>query len=301
MHIEEIQKLKDRFGKAVLLDEPMNKHTTFETGGIAKVFIKPIDIEQLKDIVKYFDKNKVRNLILGCGSNVLISDKGFADTVVVSLFENEEFSKVTIEDDKILCGAGVKVSEALRACLLNSLSGLEFLCGIPGSIGGAVFMNAGAMGEDIGNWIESVDVIDSKGHLKTILRENLNFAYRQGVRGGIIVRVVLKLVKKDLRQIKEKCCVFMKKRNVSQPYGKSAGSIFRNPDKFYAGQLIEEAGLKGLSVGGAVVSEKHANFILNNNNATSKDISDLMYLVQSRVKENSGIWLEPEIKILGDK
>lgn len=295
-----INSMKEKFKDAVLLDEPMRKHTTFATGGIAKVFIRPQSIIQLSQIICFLNENEIKYFILGLGSNILVTDNGFTKSVVIALSNNSAFSKIEVKDDYIVCGAGAKNSSLLRVCLLHSLSGLEFLCGIPGTVGGALVMNAGAYGKEIGTYVDYVKVVGSDGHIKMFSGEELIFSYRQGIADGIVVEAGIKAEKAEIKNIKEKCAANLKKRNSSQPKGFNAGSVFRNPAGTFAGKLIEEAGLKGFAVGNACISEKHANFIINKGDATSSDISELIQKVVSKVKEQSGILLEPEIKIVGE-
>lgn len=295
-----INNLKTKFRNSVLLDESMSKHTSFATGGNAKVFVRPANVLELSRMISFLNEHNIKYFILGCGSNILVTDKGFSNTVVIALADANCFSKIEINDDYITCGSGVKISSLLRACLLHGLSGLEFLCGIPGTVGGALVMNAGAYGQEIGSYVDFVEVVDSDGGIRKIKGEELFFSYRHGVDQGIVVGAGIRAGKAELNQIKNKCSEYMKKRNIAQPKGNNAGSVFRNPTGTFAGKLIEEAGLKGFSVGDAFVSDKHANFIINRGKATSSDIQELMNVVVSKVKEQSGILLEPEIKIVGE-
>lgn len=295
-----IEKIKEKFNKAVLLDEPMSHHTTFSTGGQAEVFIKPENPQMLAELMGFMQQNSLPYFILGGGSNILVSDKGFSKSAVISLSDAQGFSKIEVNDDLVTVLSGAKISSVLRICIMHSLSGLEFLCGIPGTIGGALFMNAGAFGDEIFNYVVSVDVMDKKGSVQTLSAENITRSYRSGIQEGIVVKAVFKLKKEAVSNIKEKCAECMKKRNELFPKGKNAGSVFKNPEGDFAGRLIEDAGLKGFKIGDAEVSPKHANFIVNTNSASAKDITDVITHVCETVKEKSGIKLMPEIKIVGE-
>jgi len=285
----------------VLFDEPMSSHTTFHIGGKADCFIKVRSIDDIKKAVSFCKENNLPIFILGNGSNILVGDKGIRGVV---LQIEKSFDKIYIEDDTVCAEAGVLLSKLSSFCLKNGLSGMECLSGIPGTLGGAVYMNAGAYGDEISNHIIDVTFFDSDLNLVTLKKEECDFGYRKSIftdTDNIIVSVRLKFISSDIESIHNKTQEYKEKRVSKQPVDKfSAGSTFKRPEGNFAGTLIEGAGLKGKKIGGAEVSEKHAGFIINNGDATATDVLELVGFVQKTVYENSGILLEPEIKKIGE-
>ncbi|MCP4681434.1 MAG: UDP-N-acetylmuramate dehydrogenase [Desulfobacterales bacterium] len=302
---EELVKLA---GGQVRFNCLMAEHTTFRTGGQVEAIYEANDLEGLHKIITFLNKEKVSHLTVGHGSNLLVKDGGL-DGVVILLrgnFNAVEQKKSgpsgrdTSKKSIITAGAGLPIAELLTICRQEGLGGLEFLAGIPGTVGGAMAMNAGAFGEDIGSKVQEIEIITSHGRLITKDRAGIKFTYRNLVleKGGIIVRVSFSVDRVSKESVAGKIADYLKKRKKRQPLEfPSAGSVFKNPPNDYAGRLIEEVGLKGKRIGGAVISEKHCNFIVNTGGAKAKDILDLLYLAQKKVKDELGVELEPEIQI----
>ena len=280
--------------------EPMSKHTSFKIGGNADVYIKVNNLSKLSTILKECQASDVDYMILGNGSNLLVSDDGIRG-VVIRL--DGDFRKITLLDDTtIFCGAGATLAYLCKFALNCGLSGLEFAWGIPGTVGGAVFMNAGAYDGEMKDVVHSVSHISPSGEIGRTEKENLNFGYRTSVyrsNNMIITGVTLKLKKGNPDEIRAKMDDYMSRRSTKQPLEyPSAGSVFKRPEGNFAGALIEQCGLKGKTCGGAQVSEKHAGFIINKSNATSKDVRDLIGEIQKTVSEKTGYSLECELIIL---
>ena len=284
----------------VKLNEKLELHTTFKVGGICKYFITPKDLEELLDLLKYLKENNIKYMILGNGSNTIFSSKEF-DGVIINL---NNLNSMEITDDRIYVEAGYQLIKLSIDALNNNLSGLEFAAGIPANIGGAIFMNAGAYKSDMSNLIETVTFIDENLELKTLKNEELNFSYRKSLFQErpeyIIISTVLKLNKGNHDDIKALMDKRKARRIESQPLDyPSAGSVFRNPsEEIFAGKLIEDLGLKGYKIGGAEISEKHANFIINVGGATGEDIKALIDLVKLKVKEKYNIDLHVEQRFI---
>ena len=284
----------------ILLNESMSRHTTFRTGGPASLFIKPKDVEQLQQIMRLVRSLELPYFVVGNGSNLLVSDEGF-EGVVISL---ERFDELKLQGDStIFAGAGVLNSSIASFARDNSLTGFEFAAGIPGTIGGAMIMNAGAYGGEMKLITREVTVLDPKGEILTLDNETMEFGYRTSAikgRGHIVLSVLMDLEKGDKEAITEQMKELALKRKEKQPLEyPSAGSTFKRPEGHFAGKLIEDAGLRGFSVGDAQVSEKHCGFVVNKGNATSADIYRLILEVQKKVFESSGITLEPEVIMVG--
>ena len=297
--IEGLKKLVPE--KDILIDELMSRHTTFRTGGPASLFLRPEDEMAVLSVVKFLRSNECPFFILGNGSNLLVSDKGY-DGVVISL---ENLNDVHIEGDTtIVAEAGVLNSAIASLARDNSLAGFEFAAGIPGTIGGAMIMNAGAYGGEMKDIVESVRVITPDGVVAIISGSDCDFGYRTSAlkRDGFVVTSArLALVKGDQTAIAAYMKELALKRKEKQPLEyPSAGSTFKRPEGYFAGKLIEDAGLRGFSVGGAQVSEKHCGFVINKDNATSADIYNLIIEVKKRVLDDSGVTLEPEVIMLGE-
>lgn len=281
-------------------DESLELHTTYKVGGICKYFITPKNLEELIDLIKYLRENSIKYMILGNGSNTIFSSKEY-DGVIINL---TNLNSMEIKDDKIYVEAGYQLIKLSMDALNNSLSGLEFAAGIPGNIGGAIFMNAGAYKSDMSELVETVTFLDENLELKTLKKEELDFSYRKSMFQKyleyIIISTVLKLTPGDKEEIKALMDKRKGRRIESQPLDyPSAGSVFRNPSEdVFAGKLIEDLGLKGYKIGGAKISEKHANFIINDGGATGEDIKALIDYVKARVKEEYNIDLHVEQRFI---
>ena len=290
----------EEIGCRVRRDVPMSLHTTFKIGGNAAVMIEADNSNQLSMIIRTVNMHDLSYIILGKGSNVVVNDDGL-DKVVIKL--TGELAKVNrLDKTTFYCGAGLSLAGLCREAENNSLSGLEFAWGIPGSVGGAVFMNAGAYGGEIKDVVFSVNHIDKEGRLGTIKGEDLDFGYRRSVykdNGFTIIGAAFKLKLDSRTEIRNRMDDFMNRRKTKQPLElPSAGSVFRRPEGAFAGALIEQCGLKGASVGGAQVSPKHAGFIVNTGSATAADVKALIEKIQKTVKEETGYDLHREVIFL---
>ena len=287
---------------SILLDEPMSRHTTFRVGGPADFFVTPKAKEEVRDVIRICKEAGMPYYIIGNGSNLLVSDAGYRG-VIVQIYK--EMNEVKVEGDLVKAQAGALLSGIAAKALGAELSGFEFASGIPGTIGGACVMNAGAYGGEMKDVLESVTVLTGEGKIIELGRNELELGYRTSViakKGYIVLGAVLKLERGDGEKIKTYMDELKGKRVTKQPLEyPSAGSTFKRPEGYFAGKLIEDAGLRGFQVGGAQVSEKHCGFVINRDHATAADIMELMRQVQIRVKENSGVDLEPEVKRLGDE
>lgn len=300
---ENILKLKniaEKAGCAVRLNEPMSSHTTFRVGGCCDIMIFPNSFETLSRAVNAAKELDICYYILGNGSNVLFSDDGFRGAVIVL---GADFSKITVCGNVITAFAGAMLCRVGRTALENSLAGMEFSYGIPGTVGGAVYMNAGAYGGEIKDIVKSVTCLNSDGKIVTYGCDELDFGYRRSrfsSSGEIILSADFALSPGDSSLIKAKMDELMERRRSRQPLEyPSAGSTFKRPEGSYAGMLIEQSGLKGYRVGDAQISEKHANFVINLGNATASDIMKLIEEVKKTVLEKTGYRLECEIRVVG--
>jgi UDP-N-acetylmuramate dehydrogenase len=290
-------------------NEPLARHTSFGIGGPADMLVYPEDREDLLLLFESIRRDAVPYMILGGGTNLLVRDKGFRG-VAISL---RKLDKVKIEREfrslggiyaVISAEAGAALAKLLSFASQSSLTGIEFAAGIPGTVGGAVCMNAGTAEGEMGDIVEKVEFMDPDGQVVAVSREEMRFEYRKSgfAAGWIVIGATVKLRHDDTRKISEKIRDLMEKRKEYQPWGlPNAGSIFKNPLDEAAGKLIDLAGLKGKSSGGARVSEKHANFIVNTGNASAADVLSLMSMVKKTVLEVHGVRLEPEIKIVGEE
>ncbi len=279
--------------------EPLSKHTSFRIGGPAEVMAFPNCVEQLQKILKVSKQLDITPVILGAGTNVLAPDEGMPGLIVCL---KDGLTEIQVLDSNcISADAGVTMTKAAVFAANMGLSGLEFAHGIPGSVGGGVYMNAGAYGGEIKDVCKSVDILTADGELISLPAEQMDFSYRHSRledEGGIVVRAVFALEPKDPVQIRDRMQELAAKRKASQPLDKpSAGSAFKRPTIGYAAALIDGAGLKGYQVGGAAISEKHAGFAVNLGNATAQDVRKLLTQVSDIVYEKSGIRLEPEVRI----
>ena len=288
-------------GYDFLSNEPMCRHTTFSVGGIADRFINVNSSEKLLGVISFCSENKIPYYLIGNGSNLLVSDKGVR-SAVIHLTSGAD--GITVDGEHIRAFAGVPLSAVCRAALNASLTGLEFAWGIPAGVGGAAYMNAGAYGSEMKNVVESVKCITPNLETVEIKNRDIDYSYRHSAfqqNGYIITEVVFSLSKGESGEIKSKMDELMQRRIQKQPLDlPSAGSTFKRPQGAFAAALIEECGLKGYSIGGAQVSEKHAGFIVNRNNATAQDISKLIDHIIRTVFEKKQIKLETEVIELGD-
>ena len=295
-HIKQIVPEKD-----ILLNEPMTNHTTFRVGGEAALLIRISAKEQLKRLIPFFRKLEIDFFILGNGSNVLVGDRGYQGAI---LSINKGFSGIKVDNNRITTDAGVLLTDISRIAADNNLTGMEFASGIPGTIGGATVMNAGAYGGEMSQIIESVSIMNDAGEEMELNNEAMEFSYRTSVikkRPHIVLSVTIKLEYGDQKEIKQKINDLTIRRNSKQPLEyASAGSTFKRPPGKFAGKLIMDAGLRGFSIGGASVSEKHCGFIINRGDATAADILEVIKEVQERVYDRFDIKLEPEVIYLGD-
>lgn len=284
----------------ILEREPMKKHTTFRVGGPADVLIQP-DTEELKKVIRLCAQQGEPCCVIGNGSNLLIGDKGVRGLVIEMLSVRDG---VAITGDTIRVGAGMLLSKTAMATAQAGLSGMEFAAGIPGTIGGAVVMNAGAYGGEMKDILVSVTILDAEGELRQIQAEELNLGYRRSniiEKHYIVIEAVLKLKQGEKSEILAKMDTLKQQRREKQPLEyPSAGSTFKRPEGYFAGKLIMDAGLRGYQVGGAMVSEKHCGFVVNAGDATAADIRKLMQDVSDTVQEKFGVTLEPEVKMLGE-
>lgn len=296
----DIKKDLEKICKRVSFNEPMSKHTSFKIGGEADIFCEPQNEREIKGLVEYFKNNSIEYMIIGNGSNMLVGDGGIEGAVIKPC---GDFSKISVSGDEITVGAGVLLSKAANTALANGLSGMEALSGIPGSIGGAVSMNAGAYGTEIKDVLKEVNFVDEDLETKTLSCDELELSYRKSIftdTNKIILSAVFKLKKGNKEEISESMKEFTKRRTEKQPLSyPSAGSVFKRPEGYFAGKLIEDCGLKGYSIGGAKISELHAGFIINYDNATAEDVKKLIEYARSQVFEKFGVKIEPEIKIIG--
>ena len=282
--------------------EDMGKHTTFRTGGCADVFVTPQSITEAADIVRLLLARDIDYTVIGNGSNLLVSDKGYRGCIICI---GSAFGNITVHDNVITAGAGALLSKVAKAAYENGLTGLEFASGIPGTVGGAVVMNAGAYGGEMKDVIISVTMLDTtSGETVIFTGDDMKFGYRTSVVKNhpfIVLEAQILLEAGSRVDIKDKMDELTRRRKEKQPIEyPSAGSTFKRPEGYFAGKLIEDAGLKGFSVGGAAVSEKHCGFVINAGGATASDIIELIKKVRFTVNEKFGVMLEPEVVILGE-
>lgn len=281
--------------------EPMSRHTTFRIGGPADFYLCPHSTNEVQEIVEICKEEKLPYFVLGNGSNLLVSDKGYRG-VVVQLWKN--FSDITVKDCCIQAKAGALLSKVAAEALEAGLTGMEFASGIPGTIGGAAFMNAGAYGGEMKDIIKSVKVLDTQGEVRVLPKEELKMGYRTSIvkeKGYTVLSVELELTRGNQEEIRNTMEDLKERRTSKQPLEMpSAGSTFKRPEGYFAGKLIMDSGLRGFSVGGAQVSEKHCGFVVNKGGATAMDVLNLIREVQRRVKEQFGVDLETEVRFLGE-
>lgn len=286
---------------AYKLDEPMSKHTSFKTGGNASVFVDIEDYNTLGKVLRLCNETKTDIFVLGKGSNLLVSDDGIRDRAVIHL--STDFADMKLLDETTIeAQAGASLASLCKFALANSLTGLEFAYGIPGSVGGAAYMNAGAYGGEMKDVVTKANHLDRKGNIGSYSGDELDFSYRHSAYSDsdlIITSVIVKLEKGDKAEIEAHMTDVMGRRVEKQPLEyPSAGSVFKRPEGYFAGALIEQSGLKGKRIGGAMVSEKHAGFIINYDNATTTDVTDLIKYCQKTVFDKFGVELHTEIKFV---
>ena len=286
--------------ESIVLNELMSRHTTFRVGGEAACLIKVLNSKELSKIITFLRQTEHEFFVLGNGSNLLVSDNGY-EGVVLKL--EGEFSEIKTDGLKIISGAGASLAAVARTAMEEGLTGMEFASGIPGTMGGAIVMNAGAYDGEMKQVVKEVTVMDQEGNVLVLDNDTMEFGYRTSViknRPFIVLSVVLELQEGEKAKIKKKMDDFAERRREKQPLEyASAGSTFKRPEGYFAGKLIMDAGLRGFSIGGARVSDKHCGFIINTGNASATDIAELIAEVQERVKEQFGVMLEPEVIRIG--
>lgn len=285
----------------IKVDEPMKKHISFKVGGPADFLVKPETEEELIQVIKLVKKENIPFLVIGNGSNLLIKDGGIRG-VVIELSDN--FNNYEIEGNIIKAQSGALLSILGRNALKNSLTGFEFAAGIPGTLGGALAMNAGAYGGEMKQVIKTVRLMDTEGNIFELSNEEMKFEYRRSIlttNDFIVLSAVIELKQGNADEIKETMVDYANRRSTKQPLNfPSAGSTFKRPEGHFAAKLIDDCGLRGLNLRGAQVSDKHCGFVINSGDASAKDLLDLMFIVKSTVNAKFGIMLEEEVKILGE-
>ncbi|MBC5780405.1 UDP-N-acetylmuramate dehydrogenase [Blautia sp. HCP3S3_C12] len=302
MNQKVIEKFWNLLGKdRVLVDEPMKRHTTFRIGGPADFFLLPSTVDEVRGILEICREEELPYFILGNGSNLLVSDKGYRG-VIIQLYRN--FSNISVEGNEICASSGALLSQIAAAARNASLTGFEFAGGIPGTLGGAVFMNAGAYGGELKDVLKEAVVMTEQGEILTLPVEKLDMGYRTSrikKAGYLVLEARLVLEQGDMDKIRDITKDLTEKRVSKQPLEyPSAGSTFKRPEGYFAGKLIMDAGLRGYQVGDAQVSEKHCGFVINKGNATAADVLTLIENVREKVQEQFGVTLEPEVKFLGE-
>lgn len=284
----------------IQLDAKMSEHIYFKVGGPVDILLTPNNVQQVKDTITICKENEIPYYVIGNGSNLLVKDGGIRG-VVIKLCELNKIERI---GNKITAECGALLKDVSAAATAGSLSGFQFACGIPGSVGGAVFMNAGAYDGETSFVIESAEVLDDNQEIRVLSKEELNLGYRQSIvmrKGYIVLSATFNLTPGDKEAIQARVDELTKRREDRQPLEyPSAGSTFKRPEGYFAGKLIEDAGLKGFSVGGACVSTKHAGFVINKGNGTAKDVLDVINHVKDEVKKQFAVDLYPEVRILGE-
>lgn len=287
--------------KRVLCDEPMKKHTTFRVGGNADYFVMPKTVEEVKEVVALCKAHEVDYYVVGNGSNLLVSDAGYRG-VIIQIYN--EMNQIEIEGTSVKVQAGALLSKIGSAALKAGLTGFEFAAGIPGTVGGAVVMNAGAYGGETKDILKSATVLTPDGEVLTLYNSELELGYRTSViakKGYIVLEAEYELQEGDVEDIRATMNDLKTRRVTKQPLEfPSAGSTFKRPEGYFAGKLIQDAGLRGYRVGGAMVSEKHCGFVINAGDATASDVLELIRQISEKVYEEFGVHLEPEVKVLGE-
>ncbi len=294
-----IARFCQRNGIELREQSPLSEHTTFRIGGPADYVVIPSDVEQMTLLVSFLVQNKIRFFVLGRGSDILASDRGYRGVIILTSGLKQ---LQLLPEGRILAGAGCSMASVSNFALKEALGGLEFLHGIPGSMGGGVFMNAGAYGSELSSYVESVTWVDLQGEIRVSSKEELEFSYRHSYfthHPGVVCSVLLSCSPDDPDRIREQMRLLDSRRREKQPLEyPSAGSAFKRPEGHFAGKLIEDCGLKGYGIGGARVSDKHAGFIINSGNATATDVRQLIEYIIITVEQKTGVVLEPEIRFL---
>lgn len=285
----------------VLTDEPMDRHTTFRVGGPADFFVTPANEEQVRDTVLLLEKENVPYYVMGNGSNLLVGDKGFRGVIIQIA---KKMNQIRVDGETIYAQSGALLSRVAAQALANGLTGFEFASGIPGTLGGAVMMNAGAYGGEMKQVLANACVLTKVGEIRVIPADLMELGYRTSIfskNQDIVLSAELKLERGNEENIRNYMEELKEKRVSKQPLEyPSAGSTFKRPEGYFAGKLIQDAGLRGFQVGGAQVSEKHCGFVINRNQATAADILSLMEQVADKVEAQFGVRLEPEVKRIGE-
>ena len=294
--------LDDSIDAEILLDEPASAHTTYQCGGNFKYFATANSISALQQILRTCQNSGVETYIIGKGSNLLVSDSGF-NGMAVALGVDFRHANLDEENSLIVAGSGVSFAKVSQMAYSNNLSGLEFSVGIPGTIGGALGMNAGTSGVGLCDVVQSVSILDANDNwrLRKLTKDNFSYGYHESSLSdlGVSVECEIPLKKTVTSNLKTAMEEKLRRRNATQPLGHNCGSVFKNPEADSAGRLIEECGLKGTRIGGAEISELHANFFPNVDNAKAQDVMDLILLAQEQVQAKFGVKLEPEVQLLG--
>ena len=293
------EELKQLEVGTVLKDEPLYKHTTYRVGGPAKLFVKVQHVDGLIEVIKYCSKHRIPLFVIGRGSNLLFSDKSF-DGIIISL---ENMNQYHVNGSEVTAQCGVTMIKLAYDCAKIGLSGFEFMGGIPGNIGGGIFMNAGAYKSCLSEVVKSVKVLDERLKVVELSKDEMEFSYRHSIIQDhpkwIVLEATFELENKSVEEINETLDKRKERRMSTQPWNKpSAGSVFRNPEGSSAWKYIDDAGLRGYEIGGAQVSPKHSNFIVNNGYASAKDIYDLIFYVQKTVQDQFGVLLKPEVRFI---
>ena len=287
--------------KNIKVDEPMKKHISFKVGGPADFLVKPKTEEELRNVIEFAKKENVPFIVIGNGSNLLVKDGGIRG-IVIELSDN--FNNYEIDGNIIKAQSGALLAIIGRNAMKNSLTGFEFAAGIPGTLGGALAMNAGAYGGEMKQVVKTVRLMDRDGNIFELSNEEMKFEYRRSLlttKDYIVLSAVIELQPGNVEEIKEIMADYSNRRSTKQPLNfPSAGSTFKRPEGHFAAKLIDDCGLRGLNLRGAQVSDKHCGFVINSGGATAKDILDLMFIVKSTVNAKFGIMLEEEVKILGE-
>jgi UDP-N-acetylmuramate dehydrogenase len=299
-----ISELKRRVKGRVMLNEKLSRHTTFKIGGPADIWVEPADTRELKGIYLFAKENNIPLFVIGGGSNLLVNDTGVQG--IVMHLGSPAFKKTAVKGSTVTVGAGYTIAALVRLCCQEGLAGMESLVGIPGTVGGALYMNAGGstnpIYKNIGEFVKSVKVMDHDGNIRTLKKEQIEFGYRRSsLSPYIILEVVFDLTSGDRSILSSSCSKFLAMKRQKQTLDvPSAGCVFKNPEgfQFTCGQMIDMLGLKGKKMGGAEISVKHGNFIINSNGASAEDVKKLIEFVKAKVKENYNIDLELEIKIV---
>lgn len=295
--------LLEIMGENIQFDRAMSEYTTFRIGGKADAICFVQGLGELQQVFSYLNKEKIPYLLVGKGSNLLVRDGGFKGAVIIMRGQLATIKQHEKNDRMVLAGGGLTLRDLVRFCSQRGLGGLEFLSGIPGTVGGAVTMNAGAFGRAMGDVVQQVDLVTPEGEFTSRNRSDLTFSYRESSiqEGSLVVRASLQCSQETSEIVSGRVAEYLTRRKVTQPLDyPSAGSVFRNPSNDHAGRLIEQAGLKGKKIGGAMISPKHANYIVNTGGAQAEDILRLMEMAKEKVREATGVELEPEIKVVGD-